>query len=70
MSGAYAVANDVDVDLRALFASLARKWPRIAAVALLASGVAFAATWVMTPLYRAETKIIIETGESAYTRPP
>lgn len=69
MSGAYPVANDVDVDLRSLFASLARKWPRIATVALLVSCAAFAATWVMTPLYRAETKIIIETGESAYTRP-
>ena len=69
MSGAYAVANDVDVDLRSLFGSLARKWPRILAVALLVSGAAFAATWVMTPLYRAETKVIIETGESSYTRP-
>src|SRR4029077_14594741 len=68
MSGAYVGANDVDVDLRSLFGSLARKWPRILTVALLVTAAAYGATWLMTPLYRAETKVLIETQESSYTR--
>ncbi|MGX9178536.1 GumC family protein [Mesorhizobium sp. BHbdii] len=63
------VAADVDVDLRQLFASLARNWLRILVVALLITGLAFALTWLATPHYRAETRLLIETRESVYTRP-
>ncbi|BCH17292.1 MULTISPECIES: exopolysaccharide transport family protein [unclassified Mesorhizobium] len=62
-------AADVDVDLRQLFASLARNWLRILAVALVVTGLAFALTWLATPHYRAETRLLIETRESVYTRP-
>ncbi|PAQ05616.1 GumC family protein [Mesorhizobium temperatum] len=62
-------AADVDVDLRQLFASLARNWPRILVVALVVTGLAFALTWLATPHYRAETRLLIETRESVYTRP-
>ncbi|RWN01569.1 MAG: chain-length determining protein [Mesorhizobium sp.] len=62
-------AADVDVDLRQLFASLTRNWLRILAVALLVTGLAFALTWLATPHYRAETRLLIETRESVYTRP-
>ncbi|RWM20140.1 MAG: chain-length determining protein [Mesorhizobium sp.] len=62
-------AADVDVDLRQLFASLARNWLRILVVALVATGLAFALTWLATPHYRAETRLLIETRESVYTRP-
>src|SRR5436190_637215 len=68
MSGAYGAANDVDVDLRSLFGSLVRKWPRIVVVALLVTAAAYGVTWLITPLYKAETKVIIEEGESSYTR--
>ncbi|RWB33996.1 MAG: chain-length determining protein [Mesorhizobium sp.] len=63
------VAADVDVDLRQLFASLARNWLRILVVALVVTGLAFALTWLATPHYRAETRLLIETRESVYTRP-
>ncbi|TIT58218.1 MAG: hypothetical protein E5W90_36910, partial [Mesorhizobium sp.] len=45
------VAADVDVDLRQLFASLARNWLRILVVALVITGLAFALTWLATPHY-------------------
>ena len=69
MSGAYSTANDVDVDLRRLFGSLARKWPRILLVSLLVTGAAFAFAWLSTPHYKAETRLLIETRESVFTRP-
>jgi exopolysaccharide transport family protein len=62
-------ANDVDVDLGKLFASLVREWPRILIVALVVTGIAFVLAWLATPKYRAETRILIETGESVFTRP-
>jgi exopolysaccharide transport family protein len=68
MSGVQ-TTSDVDVDLRELFASLARKWPRILAVSLIVAGIAFALAWVATPLYMGETRILIETRESPFTRP-
>jgi len=71
-SGSYsasAQANDVDVDLGKLFASLAGNWRRILGVALGVSLLAFLFAWMSTPHYRAETRILIETGESVFTRP-
>ena len=62
-------ANDVDVDLGRLFGSLARKWRRILVVALVVTGAAFVPAWLATPHYKAETRILIETGESVFTRP-
>ncbi|AZO47456.1 MAG: chain-length determining protein [Mesorhizobium sp.] len=62
-------AADVDVDLRQLFASLARNWLRILIVALAVTGLAFALAWLATPQYKAETKLLIETRESVFTRP-
>ena len=69
MSRAETAANDVDVDLGALFSSLGRNWLRIAVVALIVTGLALAFAWVATPLYRAQTRILIETRESVFTRP-
>ena len=56
-------AADVDVDLRQLFASLARNWLRILVVALAVTGLAFAFARLATPHYKAETRLVIETGE-------
>src|SRR5690606_41288450 len=60
---------DLDVDLRHLFASLARNWLRILLVALVVTGVALMLAWAATPTYKAETRLIIETRESVFTRP-
>ncbi len=69
MSGAQTTANDIDVDLGKLFASLARNWLRILLVALVVTGIAFVLAWMATPHYKAETRILIETRESVFTRP-
>lgn len=69
MSAVHNTANDVDVDLGALFSSMVRRWPRILLVALVVTGLAFAFAWLATPKYRAETRILIETRESIFTRP-
>lgn len=61
--------TDVDVDLSALFSSLARNWLRIILVALVVAVVAFVLASLATPKYRAETRILIETRESVFTRP-
>ncbi|AZO08294.1 MULTISPECIES: exopolysaccharide transport family protein [unclassified Mesorhizobium] len=62
-------AADVDVDLRQLFASLARNWLRIFVVTMAAMGLAFAFAWLATPQYKATAKLEIGPRESVYTRP-
>jgi uncharacterized protein involved in exopolysaccharide biosynthesis/Mrp family chromosome partitioning ATPase len=69
MSGTQSTASDIDVDLGKLFASLARNWPRILIVALVVTGLAFVLASMATPRYRAETRLLIETRESVFTRP-
>lgn len=69
MSGVQSAAADVDVDLKQLFASLARNWLRIVVVSLAITGLAFLFAWMATPSYKAETKLLIETRESVFTRP-
>lgn len=69
MSPAQTTAADLDVDLRQLFASLARNWLRILVVALAVAALALVAAWMATPKYKAETRLLIETRESVFTRP-
>ncbi|MGE0501998.1 MAG: GumC family protein [Rhizobiaceae bacterium] len=69
MSGVHNTTSDVDVDLRQLFSSLGRNWARIVVIALVVTAGAFAFAWVATPHYMAETRILIETRESVFTRP-
>jgi uncharacterized protein involved in exopolysaccharide biosynthesis/Mrp family chromosome partitioning ATPase len=69
MPGVQSSASDIDVDLGRLFGSLARRWKRILFVALVATALALAFAWLATPQYRAETRILIETRESVFTRP-
>ena len=61
-------AADVDVDLRQLFASLARNWLRIIVVALVVTGAAFALASLATRHYKAQTQVEIAPRESVYTR--
>ncbi len=69
MPDARHVVSDVDVDLGQLFGSLARNWLRILVAALVVTGLAYVLVGLATPLYRAETRIMIEARESPYTRP-
>ena len=69
MSGSSVRGSDVDVDLGTLFASIVRDWKLILAVTIAVTGLAFLVAWLATPHYRAETRILIETTESVFTRP-
>ncbi|GAA2824610.1 exopolysaccharide transport family protein [Aminobacter aminovorans] len=69
MSGVQSTAGDVDVDLRQLFASLARNWLRLVLFAVAVTALAFVLASLATPKYRAETRLLIETRESVFTRP-
>ena len=52
-----------------MFAGLARDWKRILSVAIVLSAVAFVLASLATPYYRAETRLLIDTRESVFTRP-
>lgn len=69
MSGVSGTTQDVDIDIAALFASIWRRKLLILVVAILASIAAFLITSLISPRYMAETKILIETQESVFTRP-
>ncbi|MFK3664914.1 GumC family protein [Ochrobactrum teleogrylli] len=61
--------KDADIDIGALFGSLRRNWLLIVGGALLMAALAWIICLLLTPDYRAETRIIIETRESVFTRP-
>jgi exopolysaccharide transport family protein len=61
--------QDLDVDLKALFASLRRDWLRIAAVVIVATAAAVYFALSATPHYKGETRLLIEPRESIFTRP-
>lgn len=69
MSGVQSSASDIDVDLGKLFGSMAAHWKRILFVALAVTALALAFAWFATPHYKGETRILIETRESVFTRP-
>lgn len=60
---------DLDIDIGALVSSLVRDWKRIALVAACVTAGAFAFASLSTRHYQAETRILIETRESVFTRP-
>src|SRR3954471_2402673 len=63
-----AAGDEVDIDLGRLFSSLARHWLRIAVVALVVTAAALGLAWLATPLYKGETRLLIEARESVFTR--
>lgn len=69
MAQAKSTGNDVDIDMGALFASLWQNKRRIVVGTLLITALTFIALSVVSPKYRAETRILIEARESVFTRP-
>lgn len=69
MAQAKSAGNDVDIDMGALFASLWQNRRRIVIGTLLITALAFIALSMVSPKYRAETRILIEARESVFTRP-
>ncbi len=62
-------AGDVDIDIGHLVRSIARKWWLVLGVSLAAGAGAYVWATTATPLYRAETRLLIEPRESVFTRP-
>lgn len=69
MNGTHPAANDVDVDLGRLFASLKESWRIIAVAAVAVAVLAFVLASLAPQLYRGETRLLIEMRESIFTRP-
>jgi succinoglycan biosynthesis transport protein ExoP len=68
--GRHAVASAIDeLDLAALGGALWRRKGRIAALTLLAGGLAFAAVNMVTPRYKSEARVLIETRDNIFLRP-
>src|SRR5262245_7388861 len=68
--GRHAVAHAIDeLDVAALGRALWRRKGRIAALTLLATGLAFAAVNMVTPRYRSEARVLIETRDNIFLRP-
>ena len=58
-----------ELDLTALGRALWRRKGLIAALTLLAGGLAFAAVNMVTPRYRSEARVLIETRDNIFLRP-
>lgn len=63
------LSRDADIDIGALFSSLRRHWLFIVIGALVMAALAWAICLLLTPDYRAESRILMEARESVYTRP-
>jgi exopolysaccharide transport family protein len=61
MSGANGSYQDVDIDLGRVIAAVWERKGRILAVTFLAAAAALVSTSLMTPSYRAETRLLIES---------
>lgn len=60
--------DDVELDMRALFGALLRALPWLLLFSILFAGALYIGLNFVTPRYTAETKILIESGESEITR--
>ena len=64
------MAHAIDeLDLAAVGQALWRRKGRIAALTLLAAGLAFAAVNMVTPRYKSEARVLIETRDNIFLRP-
>ncbi len=62
------VATDVEIDVRALFISLLKALPFILIFTMLAGAGTFYLLSNITPTYKSQTTVLIESGESDVTR--
>jgi exopolysaccharide transport family protein len=58
--------KDVDIDLQRLVLAIWERRGKIAAVTLIAGGLAFAASSAMSPVYRSEARVLIETRAATF----
>jgi len=67
MSGAHASQQDVDIDLGGLFGAVWRNRMRVLLATAACAGLAFAGASLITPRYKGEARLLIETREPAFT---
>ncbi|MCZ7448596.1 polysaccharide biosynthesis protein UppB [Agrobacterium rhizogenes] len=58
--------RDVDIDLAQLVAAIWRRRVRIAAITLLSGGAAFVAASMMSPAYKGEARVLIESRAASF----
>jgi exopolysaccharide transport family protein len=58
--------KDVDIDLARLVQAIWERRGKIAAATLIAGGLAFAASSAMSPVYRGEARVLIETRTASF----
>lgn len=68
MSGVHTGSQDFDIDLARLFSSISRNFGKIVFISLIVTVLAFLAATFVGPRYSAETRVLIETRESVFTR--
>ena len=61
--------RDVDIDLGHLWSALWKRKLRIALLATAFGGLAFFGTTLISPKYQAETRLLIESGETVFSQP-
>lgn len=67
MSGSYGSQQDVDIDLGGLFRAIWRKRTQVLLATTLCGGLAFAVANIISPTYRSEARLLIETREPTFT---
>ncbi|MDX3928680.1 MAG: exopolysaccharide transport family protein [Shinella sp.] len=67
MAGVYGSQQDVDIDLGGLFRAVWRRRLQVLLATTVCAGLAFAGANLVAPKYRAETRLLIETREPAFT---
>ncbi|QRM54972.1 Wzz/FepE/Etk N-terminal domain-containing protein [Sinorhizobium sp. BG8] len=67
MTGVYGSQQDVDIDLGGLFGAIWRRRRAVLLATAACAGLAFVGASLVSPKYRSETRLIIETREPAFT---
>ena len=67
MSGVHESQQDVDIDLGGLFGAIWRNRMRVLLATVACAGIAFAGANLITPKYKSEARLLIETREPAFT---
>nr|WP_298101403.1 exopolysaccharide transport family protein [uncultured Shinella sp.] len=67
MSGVHESQQDVDIDLGGLFGAIWRNRMRVLLATVACAGVAFVGANLITPKYKSESRLLIETREPAFT---
>jgi len=67
MSGVHESQQDVDIDLGGLFGAIWRNRMRVLLATVACAGVGFVGANLITPKYKSESRLLIETREPAFT---